>query len=472
MRPSAHSISRTHPYAAGWTKSHAHFAETVFRMPAFSVEALPFRWVMRNEAEAIAREWGIEYDLDLEDEADRHIESSKRTNWVQDHRNQRALLDSFFSSLVPGRSLLLLYAKDVPLLEDKRPGGRVLVGAGFVSEEIRPAEEWEYTREGPVRSIFWERAVAHSIRPSLEQGFLLPYQELLSCESLAGRSLEEFVALAPEDHFSEFSYVSERVNEDGAIAALVELARVVDLLPGVVDGPWERVQAWIGDRLAEAWRARGPYPGIGAALVGVGIERGAVIAHRLIDSLEPGANPWGALEKAMAGGGQGPAKGLLGRVGKKVWAKLMADEDRYAVLRLVSRFSLSVDQARRLLAAKERGASDRELIENPYLLYELDRLEPDGLGLRTVDRGLFPRNAEARKALSEDPLSEPVEETADDRRVRAFAVATLERAGGEGHTILASRPCVAGSAAPRSTLSAIQTTSSSRSPPRTSPRRW
>jgi hypothetical protein len=38
----------------------------------------------------------------------------------------------------------------------------------------------------------------------------------------------------------EFSYASELVGHDGAITALTELARVLDLLPGVLDGPWDR----------------------------------------------------------------------------------------------------------------------------------------------------------------------------------------------------------------------------------------
>ena len=437
MRPTAQTILRTHPYSGGWTKSHDHFAETPFRLEPYSIEAIPFRWVMRDEADAIARQWGIEYDLALEDEADRYIETRETTNWVQDHRNQRALLDAFFSSLVPGRSLAFLYAKDVPLLEDRQPGARILVGVGRVTREIRPAAEWEYSRNGPLKSIFWERAVSHSIRPSLSDGFLLPYHQLLASDSLRGADLEEFVALAPPDHFAEFSYVSERVSDDAAIAALSELARVVDLLPGVVDGPWESVRRWLGDRLAESWEARGAYPGLGSVLAGAGIERGPVIAHRVLESL-PGeeSDPWPALEAAMKNGGAGPAKGLVGRTASKIWARVLGDGDRYAALRLAARFSLTVDQARRLLDAKARGASDAALLENPYLLYELDRREQDPVGLASVDRGLFPRSARARAGLARDPLPEPVEEAADDRRVRAATVALLERAAGEGHTIL------------------------------------
>jgi hypothetical protein len=438
MRPKAYSILRPHAYAGGWTRSHAHFADTAHYMPAYSVEATPFRWVMRAEAPGIARTWGIGYDTELETAADQFIETREPTDWVQDHRNQLALLDSFFSSVVPGRSLVFFYAKDMPLLEDRQPGARVLLGVGRVTG-VRPAAEWEYEGEGPVRSILWERSVEHSIRPSFEDGFLLPYHQLLADPKLQGDDLSPYIALAPGDHFEEFSYVSERVGEDGALAALSELARVVDLLPGVVDGPWERIAAWLADRLADTWEARGAYPGLGSALAAAGLERGAVIAHRVLESLQdPSADPWPGLEQALrdAATGVGPAAGLVGRMSRKMWERVSGDEERYATLRLLARFSLTSSQARRLFDPDQRGASDRELRENPYLAYELDRDAEDAVGFASVDRGLFPHSAPARAALDYDPLPEPVDEAADDRRVRAACVATLERAAETGHTVL------------------------------------
>jgi hypothetical protein len=74
--------------------------------------------------------WGIEVDCGLEERA---IELMNfESNWIQDHRNQLALLDSFFSALGARKSLVLLYVKDLPLIEEREPGGRYLVGAGFV----------------------------------------------------------------------------------------------------------------------------------------------------------------------------------------------------------------------------------------------------------------------------------------------------------------------------------------------------
>lgn len=440
MRPKPYSILREHAYA--WSRSHDHFAPTTHHMPAYSLEATPFRWMIRTEALEIARTWGIDYDAALEAAADKYIEQGQptdwKTAWVQDHRNQLALLDSFFSGVVPGRSLVFLYAKDLPLLEDRQPGARVLLGVGRVTE-IRPVAEWEYSRKGPLRSILWERGVGHSIRPSFEDGFLLPYRELLTDTSLLGKDLSPFIAMAPGDHFDEFSYVSERVGDDAAIAGLTELARVVDLLPGVVDGPWDRVAVWLADRLADTWEARGAYPGLGSALAAAGLERGPLIAHRVIDSLaDLAADPWPALEHAMTDAvrNSGPAAGLVGRTSRRMWERITYDAERYATLKLLARFSLTSAQARRLFDREQRGASDRELLENPYLIYELDRGAPDGIGFATIDRGVFPHSAAARAALAYDPLPEPVDEAADDRRVRSASVAVLERAAEQGHTVL------------------------------------
>jgi ATP-dependent exoDNAse (exonuclease V) alpha subunit len=441
MRTTAYTLEREHAYAK-WSKAHTHFAKTAHRMPAYTLEATPFRWVMREQAQAIADTWGITYDGSLEEQADGRIGFDKPSTWVQDHRNQLALLDSFFSALVPGRSLVLLYAKDVPLIEERAPGARILIGAGTITT-VGASVEWEYSARGPLRSIMWERAVGHSIRPNFEDGFLLPYQALLGQQPVQGLDLSPFIASAPPDHFEEFSYVSEHAGHDAAIAALLELARVVDLLPGVIDGPWEKVAAWISSRIADAWILRGPYPGLGAALTAVGLERGAVVAHRVVEQIGDKPDLWSEVGKAIADGalGRGPCAGLIGRMGRKAWEALSADKERFALLRALARFSLTADQARRMFdraarAADGISATDADLLANPYLIYELDRGRRDPIGLLTVDRGLFPRDAGAAAALLVDPLPDPVTEAADDRRTRAGCADVLERAALQGHTLL------------------------------------
>ncbi|HEX5716094.1 MAG TPA: AAA family ATPase [Thermoanaerobaculia bacterium] len=331
-------------------------------------------------------------------------------------------------------------------MEDHLPGARVLIGAGLVTN-VEASDEWSYegdSKNWPLRSVMWEHAVGHSIRPDFKEGFLLPYQQLLADKRLAGEDLSSFVAHAPSDHFEEFSNVSEHVGHDGAIAALLEMARVVDLLPGVISGPWETVAAWLSDRIGDAWTLRGPYPGIGSVLSAAGLERGALIAYRVTESLaDPAMDPWPAIAEAIteATNGQGVANDLVGRMARKAWERVTSDPQRFQLLKMLARFELTTAQARRLFDNKQRAAegwtiSDRELLENPYLLYELDRGRLGAISLQIVDRGLFPRTAAARAVLEADPLPDQTTEAVDDRRVRAACTYLLEQAAEKGHTLM------------------------------------
>ena len=229
-------------------------------MPPYSLEVTPFRWVMVDENRRYTEQWGIKVDEALEDRAQKLMKFTSA--WVQDKRNQLALLDSFFSALRPRKSLVLLYAKDVPLVEERKPGERYLIGAGFV-DGVDPVVEWDYSssRRAPLGHVGARSGPLHPA--SFEDGFLLPYHQLINDPALQGADLEPFVAHAPSEHFDEFSYVSELVTHDGAIAALTELARVVDLLPGIVSGPWDRVQVWLSDRLERRLARPRPLSGYG-----------------------------------------------------------------------------------------------------------------------------------------------------------------------------------------------------------------
>ena len=85
---------------------------------------------------------------------------------------------------------------------------------------------------------------------------------------------------------SEFSYASEHVSHDTAISLLLALDRAVAKLAPLAPGSWDRVREWLSDRLAEVWQARGPCPGLGAALTAFGIGEGSPagardpVAHR------------------------------------------------------------------------------------------------------------------------------------------------------------------------------------------------
>lgn len=425
MRSQTFNYERTHPYTRQKSHSHAHFDRTIQRMPKYSIEAIPFRWMRRDSYDRYARPWGIEVDYSFETAADALM--NIQSDWLQDHRNQLAMLDSFFSALQPRKSLVLLYVKDLPLVEERKPGERFLIGAGLI-DGVDPSVEWGYTETGPIRSVLWERGVAHSIRPTFSDGFLLPYQQLLNDPAFQHLDLADYVARTPADHFDEFSYASELVSHDGAIAALTELARVVDLITDKVNGPWDQVATWIGDRLGEAWQARGPYPGLGPMLAAAGLERGPLLARRVLDTLDDDADPWPAISQAITTN----LDGLVGRTARKAWQQLLVNAPRYQQLRVMSRFSFTVGQARELF----EKLKPTTVLDNPYLLYEQGRACKEPPALSTIDRGLFPQDISAKTALARDPIPDPVDEAGDDRRVRAASVEALERAAEQGNSVL------------------------------------
>jgi len=307
-----------------------------------------------------------------------------------------------------------------------RPG--VVIHRGRPAAQLQRDEPSVASRRRLQAAIGGQDAGVERSRERQVRGvFILPYQRLLDEASFQGVDLAPLIAQTPAEHFDEFSYGSELVTQDGAIAALTELARVVDLLPDVVDGPWDRVAAWLADRLADAWHARGPYPGLGPLLTAAGLDRGPVLARRVLDDLPKGVtDPWPELDRAVTEN----RDGLVGRKARKAWEHLTADAARYRQLRVMSRFGLTTGQARNLFD----GLEPESVLDNPYNLYE-SGLDPS-LAFTTVDRGLWPQDADARAALAADPIDEPVTEAEDDRRVRAASVHVLERAAEQGHTLL------------------------------------
>jgi len=430
-----------HPYAEGGRNaSHAHFRPTTQRQPAFSALATPFRWMMRENAPAKLAACGVRYDDECEAAVDRALGWNRLPIWVQHTNNHRALGDAFFGAIRPNESLVFFYAKRTPLADDPR---RVIVGVGRVLG-VGAATEYEYAggsaRPGQVRSMLWERPVRHSIMPKGTDGFLLPYHQILELAA-KDESIDpsRYVAFAPEEGWDEFSYASEHVDHDRAIAALLACERALRASAEIVPGTWGPHLRWISEWLGRLWEMRGPCPGLGAALCAFGVEQGPLVAYAIAEYLRENEDPWPVVDEAMRDPSLlGPelAGQLESDIGEK-W-RLLSDERR-ALLKLLSRFALTTDQARRLFnhTPRERAGitiSDAELLANPYLLYELDRLSPGPVPFDVVDRGAFPDDAVRAK----HPLPAPSAMTGpiDRRRVRAYVVSLLEKTAlDEGHTL-------------------------------------
>jgi hypothetical protein len=439
MREQEFTVSATHPYTGRGSKAHDDLKPLGLRFPEYSAPCIPFRWMRREEAEVVAATEGIDYQPELEDQANELIPFE--SGWVQHGANQRAMLDGFFAAIRPP-ALAFFYAKRVPLTEKE---GRVLIGVGSV-RHVRGPET--YGGHNPLGTVAWECMVQHSVRPHFDDGFLLPYHEALAAAE-ADQTIdpEQFVAFAPDDAWLDFSYASERVSHDAAITSLVACEVALRTALKHLPGSRSRELQWVSDRLGELWKLRGPCPGLGSALQAFGVENGTLVVRKLESLIPENGDPWMVVEQAMEDP-HAVVPGLQRDIGinlRKKWKAL--DEERRALLKLVSRFDLTPEQADCWYRPDARAAagidrSDAEVLTNPYLLYEDHRRSKDPIRVRTVDHGAFPAPA-VREA---HPLPEPseMEDSLDVRRVRAMMVEQLERAAANGDTLLPASRIIEG----------------------------
>ena len=450
MAPFPLTRTMTHPYTEFYPETHGHFEPTRFVQPAYTAACVPFRWMLRENVEGTARDgeigiaerlkigWVPDREPDILDHKGRQVE----TDWIQERENQLVLLDTFFSALRPEESLCFFYAKRTPLSEQSR---RVIIGVGRVLS-VGGATEYAFGgKKPPLRCVLWERNVGHSVRPGFADGFLFPYQEVLALAEREGVDPEEFVTFAPDEHFDAYSYGSELLTHDGAVASLVACAATLHRIRGRIEGSWDQALAWIDTQLNRLWMARGAFPGLGSALSAFGYEwgfqHGSLLAYEieLLREREGGGDPWALVDAVMDDPGKlgGPVARLLMDGLRRGWKRLAAE--RRALLQLLGRCAISEDQALRFYDSTERAeagieASDAELLRNPYLLFECDRRVAHPIAFGAVDRGLFPDEA----VREQFPVPKPsgIEDPADERRVRALVVDLLEHAAVEGHTLL------------------------------------
>jgi len=442
---SSHAYVRcfNHPYV-DFEERYKGFLPTTFEHPAYSAACIPYAWMLREKVEntpeggdGIAAKFGVEFDASREP-----ILKFGAKTWVQERENQLALLDTFFSAAKPELSLCFFYAKATPLSEDPR---RVIIGVGRV-KAIDSHKEYEHKSDKRPSSIVWERNIHHSIRSGFEDGFILPYHRLIE---IAKRDetfdLKSRIAFAPDENFEAFSYGTEHLTNDEAIASLLSVLRTLEQMPSEAEFDVTRAVEWVNSELNRIWKMRGPFPGLGSALEAFGVSHGTLVAMEIERALrdengEWREDPWELVATALRDPMllPGAARRYLGIKKLALYEKLK--EERRTILTLLSRFALSAEQATRFFEPVERKlakieASDAEIIDNPYLLFEADRRALDPVGLETIDRGIFPNES----ILSEFPLpgGEPIVETDDPRRVRALAIDVLERcAREEGSTLL------------------------------------
>jgi hypothetical protein len=446
MSPLEWTRTIEHPYQnlKDTQATHGHLRPTKVRVPPFSTFAIPFNRMLTSRQEELQE--GLAERLP----DDQEPPFKNGSAWVFGRRRQEALLDSFFEPVTDGSSLVFFYTKEGQPISDSIT--RLVVGVGRVAKVDQPLE-YDGVGSKKVPPV-WDRIVHHSIRPDGTDGFLLPYHAYLEPtgdreEDDRRRLLLREIAVTPEpSHVPAFSYFSEQASPDIALSTLVKCLDAVRRIRthGIALGPWDTREEWLNEQIALTWIDRGAFPGLGAALEALGMRLGTALALELVASgvLASDADPWPTIDALMRGQVEPPSKAYAADIEavRPTWAKLTTT--RRALLELLSRFALSVEQATRWFDVRRRHAatstevSDQEILQNPYRIAECDLGDAamPAVSLGVVDRGLFSDTSVAARC----PVPEPsrADSASDRRRVRAAIVTTLRRAADEGDSLLSA----------------------------------
>ena len=344
--------------------------------------------------------------------------------------------------LKKSRSLVFFYAKRTPLSD---VNSRFLVAVGRLSN-LGDLKEYPYQggdAAGRLRTLVWERPFQHSIRRdddgSFDGGVVLPLWRLME-EAAEDEDLSDFAARLPPDEElrTRFSYGSEHVTHQAAATALWAMKRSVERMADRIAFDATSALAWIDTELSRIWQVRGSHPGLGSALSAFDKSlNGTLFTYALSSVLASGDDPWEAAH-AILNGSRQPPSGV--KVPKSLVRKWIALSERMPhrldALRTLARFDLTAEQALRFY---ENENLAREVVRNPFALFERDRLNEGPISFWTVDSGLFagpprPSLPESCELDTEDPK--------DPLRLRAGIVEALERAAAAGDTLLVAEPLV------------------------------
>lgn len=475
MSPHEWTREFEHPYADNKkaAETHGYLKPTPVKVPAFATFAVPFAWMLRSEQESI--------DEKLPEPLPPDDEPPFPTPWVFGRARQAALLNLFFQRLVPEQSLVFFYCKEGQPLGDSI--SRLVTGVGRITA-VPSAKEYAVDGKRPTY-LMWDRLIRHSIRPDGDDGFLLPYHDYLEPTGDAAEDsrraglLQEIAVPADPDHVRVFSYAAEHAGADIALSTLVRCLESVRKIRehGIAKGPWERREEWLNSQIAAAWRDRGAFPGLGSTLEALGMRLGTALALELLSSkaIAPEDDPWPVVDAILRQKKEPPQAAYAEDIEalRGTWANL--EDERRALLKLLSRFALTPGQARRWFDIGNRAdatavtVTDGEILANPYRMSEVDLGDWDDspMSVGTIDRGLLPDSTVAAKHPV--PAPSTIGSPNDPRRLRSALVAVLRRASENGDALLSTsealrgvskldlaHPCLVGSDWPAANKSALE----------------
>jgi hypothetical protein len=431
-----------HPYATNKKaqKTHGHLLRTNIAVPPFTTFAVPFYWMLRGNQEELQSQLPTALPPDEE--------PPFFSPWVFSKSRQRALCDLFFGRLTSGKSLVFFYTKTGHPLEETY--SRLIVGVGLIQSKSNVLE-YESSVPGNTYPL-WDGQFQHSIRPTGGEGFLLPYHDYLQAtgdaiEDARRRKLVAEIAVVPESvDVMSFSYAGELAGSDVALSVLAKCLVAVRKIKehGISIGPWDQREEWLNEQIALTWKDRGPFPGAGAALEALGMRLGTSLIMELIakQTIKSTDDPWPTVDAILKGKTAPPQAAYKADIKAVANTWIGLSDERRALLRLLSRMSLSTAQAMRWFdASKRKNASSRPIsdaaiLANPYRIAECDigDDQDNAISLATVDRGVMPDTT----IQAAHPVEHPsrIESALDGRRVRAGLVTVLRNAAGQGDSLL------------------------------------
>ena len=333
-------------------------------IPPYSVCPSPYRWMREENFRQLCEDERLE--IRGPDEPD------KAAGWVFEPDRQRELLKEFWGRLEKNQSLVFFYCNQGNPLDENL--NRLLVGVGRISS-IGPQQFFgqkppKFTDDYPV----WSRCITHDYE---NQGFRLPYQEYLR----AGHDPSNIICKIPDGTMLDFSYVGEHVSDDTAVGALERLLQSVQAVKdeNKVAGDWHRHITWLNDVLSEVWSNRGPFPGAGSVLQFLGVEVGTAFHRQVLTPLtKKGDNAWEYLLAILEGKQECEHKQYVKPMQQAAQRWAAYSQTKRELLAKLVRFELSPKQVKRIADEDERAdagiiATTEELIDNPYLICEMDQ---------------------------------------------------------------------------------------------------
>lgn len=424
-------LKMNHPYKKGNANAKfKHFDETTFEMNPYSFLLRPFSWTLKDNANEKQKYYNFYFDLEKTEQM-----LNWSSAWVSHGESQKAIFDYFFSGINPHNSLIFPYYKQVPFIEDNR---RVIAGIGNLVSNVE-IREYESDGSSDEKNNIWETNAAHSIRVDGKDGFLMPYIEISEyAKKHPDFDVSSVTLFEPAGFRVEFSYAAEWVSYDAAIDVLNQaktaLKNIAELKLKEANHEWVNVQLeYIDNQLKNVWNQRGIFPGLGSILSAFGVRYGFDVAKH-VDTSEN--DLISELKLYFSGDKETGNEKLDDSLADKEdeFSGLLRDENKTRYFELLSRLNLSVEQAIYAWGNLKNYAAD--IIENPYLLYELTRKEKDvhQVTISQIDNAMFVNPLVENKY----PLNKPTKmrTEGDKRRFRAMVIFVLDQAANQGHTLL------------------------------------